>query len=477
MFDYDKLHCDFVAPAKSLIIAPAGYGKTHTIAECLKYMKEHQGIESQLILTHTHAGVASIKEKVAKVSPSCIYHIETISSFAQKYVESFYCGTLPLQDEDGYFPFIIKTAVSLFSKRLIQIIISTTYKGLFVDEYQDCTLSQHNLIMEMANILPTHLLGDPLQGIFSFNDDPLVDLEQGFQEYCKFELPEPWRWKNSNLPLGESLHKIRTQLKAKNAISLRDYNGITFKVAQEIDLYNPRSDYYQAISRLMNVESSLLIIHPESTNLNSRIKLVKTFSNRIYLVEAIDYKDFYSYASMIDQCANTTFYSSFYQIGTHIFKISDFNNWFNENGCKRKTDPNARLKIEPIRYLIEACSINYSPKVFLQLIIALNKDLNIPCYRKELYFELIKAMKNSILNHTTVNMAMKDIRNIKRKVGRKIIGKCIGTTLLTKGLEFDTVVVLNAHKFTDSKNLYVALTRASKRLIVFANNNILAPCK
>ena len=72
---------------------------------------------------------------------------------------------------------------------------------------------------------------------------------------------------------------------------------------------------------------------------------------------------------------------------------------------------------------------------------------------------------------------MKEIRNVKRRVGRKVKGKSIGTTLLTKRLEFDTFVVLDVQKFTDSKNLYVALTRASKRLIVFANNNILSPYK
>jgi len=70
---------------------------------------------------------------------------------------------------------------------------------------------------------------------------------------------------------------------------------------------------------------------------------------------------------------------------------------------------------------------------------------------------------------------MKNIRNVKRRMGRKIKGKCIGTTLLTKGLEFDTVAILNAHEFDCPKNLYVALTRSSKRLIVFTNNKVLSP--
>ena len=51
----------FVDGKKTLLIAPAGYGKTHTIVQCLNYASG-----KQLILTHTHAGVASIKEKVKK---------------------------------------------------------------------------------------------------------------------------------------------------------------------------------------------------------------------------------------------------------------------------------------------------------------------------------------------------------------------------------------------------------------------------
>ena len=50
----------------------------------------------------------------------------------------------------------------------------------------------------------------------------------------------------------------------------------------------------------------------------------------------------------------------------------------------------------------------------------------------------------------------------------------MGTTLLTKGLEFDTVAVLDAHKFKNPENFYVAITRASKKLVIFKNNKILS---
>ena len=70
---------------------------------------------------------------------------------------------------------------------------------------------------------------------------------------------------------------------------------------------------------------------------------------------------------------------------------------------------------------------------------------------------------------------MENRRNKLRRVGRKVFGRCLGTTLLTKGLEFENVVVLNAHEFKCPKHLYVALTRASKRLVVISEKHTLQP--
>ena len=90
MNDYINLCRDFISKRKSLLIAPAGCGKTYTIAECLKYT---EGLH--LILTHTHAGVASLKEKIKeKGITTDKYRVETIDSYAQKYVNAFTVKTM-----------------------------------------------------------------------------------------------------------------------------------------------------------------------------------------------------------------------------------------------------------------------------------------------------------------------------------------------------------------------------------------------
>ena len=93
-------------------------------------------------------------------------------------------------------------------------------------------------------------------------------------------------------------------------------------------------------------------------------------------------------------------------------------------------------------------------------------------------YSLLKSILDCLCaeNTESVYKAMINQRNRIRRVGRKVEGKCLGTTALTKGLEFDTVAILDAHNYTCPKNLYVALTRASKKLIIFTKNKMLS-CK
>ena len=65
-------------------------------------------------------------------------------------------------------------------------------------------------------------------------------------------------------------------------------------------------------------------------------------------------------------------------------------------------------------------------------------------------------------------------RNLARVRGRELYGKVISTTLLTKGLEADTVVLVRpSDLFNDDnglKHLYVALTRAIKDIVLIDYN-------
>jgi len=457
----------FVNHPKSLIIAPAGYGKTYTIAKSLSFTKG-----TQLILTHTNAGVASIKYKLRELNIHEKYSVETISGFAQKYVHAFLPLTkIPEQDTPVYFPFIIEEANKLFKIKLIRKIITTNYSGLFVDEYQDCTISQHNLINTLVEIIPTHILGDPLQGIFDFNNEELVNFERDLSSFTVTGTLEiPWRWKNANIELGVDLKLIREKLEKGEGVNLDETKNIEKYIVNEVDLYTHNKFYNRKLWNIIGNEHSLLLIYPQSHNINGRLKVIKTFGNILSLVEAMDGPEFYKFSKMIDSSTTDTIYSTIHYLSESLFSKSIINNWFGTKALKHKRDENDKVIIRPIEYSFEELQKNISLYHIAKLLKLICKLPNNKCYRKELFNDLCKATEIAWFQKQSVYDAMSKIRNSKRHVGKSILGKNIGTTLLTKGLEFDTVVILDAQKINCPKNFYVAVTRATKRLVIFTNN-------
>ncbi len=90
-------------------------------------------------------------------------------------------------------------------------ILRASYSGVYVDEYQDCTIEQHELIVALAEVLPCRILGDPLQGIFSFRNNVLADWEKDIAPAFDRlpDLSTPWRWVGKSPKLGRWLMQVR----------------------------------------------------------------------------------------------------------------------------------------------------------------------------------------------------------------------------------------------------------------------------
>jgi DNA helicase-2/ATP-dependent DNA helicase PcrA len=66
------------------------------------------------------------------------------------------------------------------------------------------------------------------------------------------------------------------------------------------------------------------------------------------------------------------------------------------------------------------------------------------------------------------------VREQNRLQGRPLPRRAVGSTLLLKGLEAEVAVILDADAL-DARNLYVAMTRGSKRVLVCARSHSLRP--
>ena len=67
-------------------------------------------------------------------------------------------------------------------------------------------------------------------------------------------------------------------------------------------------------------------------------------------------------------------------------------------------------------------------------------------------------------------------RERNRHRGRSIARRSVGSTLLLKGLEADVAVVLHPELMT-AQNLYVALTRGARNVVVCSPTPILTPVR
>jgi len=468
---------NFVNGNKTKIIAPAGYGKTHFTSDCIQYAYEHN-LGKQLILTHTHAGIASIKEKLSKNNiPVSAYRVETICGYAQKYVFSFIDhSTIPEQNSNDFYTFIIEQAIGLFGKKSIQKIIQSTYKGIFIDEYQDCTKNQHAMLMKLKDVIPLHILGDPMQGIFNFNDIPLVDFNTDLNDFDNSagELDIPWRWhlEGNNINLGNDLKSIRQQLLLNNNITLGIYQNVITKTITGTIYDNP--SYKNQLYAALNDSNVLLIAHGQIDQRKNLRRALGT-SCGIQLLEAIDDKHFYSIANDIDVLLTSSKqFSKFISIAGKLFAHTDINVWFNNNGLvKKRTQIDKQISESILPFVTKLLSNSASYNDLYQLFYKLKNTFHFNCWRADLLWSVIVVLQNAASNNIEAKKAMYEHKNHIRIIGRKIYGRCIGTTLLTKGLEFDNVVILDAQNFTDKKNFYVAITRACKKLTIFTTNTTL----
>lgn len=484
---------DFIECKRGLLIAPAGHGKTTAIAECLLQCPEES---CQLILTHTHAGIASLRAKfMSKNIPTAKYQLETITGFAQRYVLGFLgVSALPDETDNSYFDEAVGKCHILLRSELVQTVIKTSYNGVFVDEYQDCTLDQHRMILELAKNLPLHLLGDPLQGIFSFETKPLVDFDRDLESFSRFNnLDYPWRWKNTNHALGQEILCIRECLGRHEAIELTDNPKSGLYI---VPIGSDVRDNYKILSKQVrtHMSNSMLIICPSykeqykygktipKGNLKDRISIKQAidYQNEFIILDAIDSSDYYSSAKKIDKFIEQCSKGNRIKRVAHLYELLEdlhFNktglsDWISkkDNRIKDRKAKNAAIA-KNLKEKFSAFESNPTLTGLDELLSFIFSLPNIKCYHRSFYTAIRRSIHIAATNGTTIFEAMKMFRSRIRHQGRRIEGKCIGTTLLTKGLEFDTVIIWNAHKFEDEKNFYVAISRACKNLIILTETD------
>ncbi|HAU0791184.1 TPA: AAA family ATPase [Legionella pneumophila] len=458
------------------IIAPAGCGKTHLIAETLRRNPTSKPV---LVLTHTNAGVASLRSKLDRLKVSSSgYRLLTIDGWAIRLASSFptrsgiSADTLNLINAGRDYPLIRAAACKLLKEQHLNDILRASYSNLIVDEYQDCSVYQHAIIYYASQSLKTCVLGDPLQAIFNFGNDKLADWDKHVCQHFPIhtELNMPWRWINAGCEsLGRWLLDVRSKLLLSHPIDL-SLAPLEVQWVQ-LDGNNDHAKLLEASRVKSPVDDGGVLIIGESINPDSRYRIASGVQGAV-TVEAVDLRDLINFARSFKLNSSSA-----------LSELAAF-------AQTLMTNVDKDILITRIQALIKGTikkapnSLEYSAIQFvhyptfsnaIEFLVEINNQPGIRVYRSAILKACIDAMR---LCHNNKNLTFVDavmqIREQNRLLGRALPKRAVGSTLLLKGLEADVAVVLNANTL-DASNLYVAMTRGCRRLIICSNSQILNP--
>lgn len=462
------------------MVAPAGFGKTYLIAESVS-----RSSGRQLVLTHTYAGVNALRRKMRELSVcNTVYHIDTVASWALRLCLSYRRTSgwaIERPADNVKWTALYKACAELLDKQFIRKIVRASYKSLYVDEYQDCSLAQHEIVLKLSRDLPCCVLGDPLQGIFDFAGQRPVDWEHDVTENFEplGQLETPYRWLRAGMPgIGEWLQIVRGKLETGQSIDFSEElpAGVKFKVVNaHADLVRIQSNTCRYFS--CDWLESVIAIHKGTQYYKAKCRvLARMVSGKFSSIEEIEGKALFSFVQKIEGAPNSKkrlkeLVAFAALCMTAVMENLPAATKRGEFVQIRNNTKNPEVARYANAYLADPNSINLSA-----FLIALKGINGVNIFRADLFNRAIGVMRKQA-GHQQLSLAEatekyhSEFRYKGRPVGRR---KLIGTTLLVKGLEFDHGIVLEADSLS-RKELYVALTRSAKSLTIISSTPTLNP--
>lgn len=466
---------DLLSLRRGSIVAPAGCGKTQLIADALQ---RHRGPKPVLILTHTNAGVAALKARLAKAKvPTSTYSLSTIDGWAMRLVGMFPkrsgvdASVLKIVNPGRDYATIKRAALTILKAGHLKKVIQATFSNILVDEYQDCSVSQHEIVCELADGINTCVLGDPMQAIFGFAG-VLVDWDKQVRSVFPQarELDIPWRWRNTGAaPLGEWLLTARRSLMAGKPIDLKTAP----KEVTWIKLDRTSADFeklLEAAGTKSDDKNDSVLVIGDSRRAESRHKIASAVPGAV-TVETVDLRDLVSFAEELDlQAAGALSRIVHFAQGTMTGVggadlLKRVNTILGERSRKKVTD-------------VENAAVSFvkepSYRKVAELLEAIQQEGGVRVYRPLVVRACMLALLRCRNGQINFSEAAIQMREQNRALGRTLPRRAVGSTLLLKGLEAEIAVVLDANAL-DARNLYVAITRGSKGLVICSSEPILLP--
>jgi len=340
---------------------------------------------------------------------------------------------------------------------------------LIVDEYQDCSSMQHDLVCTLARIADAELivLGDPLQAIYDFPGDPVIEWEE-VADLPEFAIDvEPWRWREHNHALGQELLALRQVLIDGDPVDLSAYSQIRW-------IQESSDSRRQTAWSISNEGGSIAVLERWG---NTAAALARQLGGRFGMMEELEGTRLLAVADAVDggdglagvialigfakQC-HANLPQQLNQKCNAMQQSGTFPNFTSGNS--------AAPALEPLRSFAEAPS----PKALSAALDGLD-ELGGTRFGKEAWRDFRSAVELwSDDPHAGLRHAVQAVRDRSRVRGRRAEQRTVTRTVLVKGLEYDHCVVNRADELTRCE-LYVALTRARSTVTVLSNDRMITP--
>lgn len=437
------------------VIAPAGYGKTQIIAEIASMGNR------TLILTHTHAGVHAIKNRLKKLSvPTTRFNVDTIAGWSMHYTHAFPKSSgvtegMPVTSEE--WDNLYKGAARIISNNAVNEVIKSSYDRILIDEYQDCSLLQHELAISLSGVVPTIIFGDSMQGIFEFAGATLSWKDDIFRYFpLATELITPHRWLETNPKLGQWISETRKKLIAGEKIDLQD-ERIDFRLS------NNAFDMGVLFDGLDTKEGDFAAIH---CNKKICYRLAHASRGGFQAIEEMALIRLNKFAEDWDKANDKLGRKS---VLAELFSDS-FNRRLLDDG-ETETEADSILSAN-IKKLSESLDGDKYLDATLELMGMCLKHPKWKLYRSGLWRDVERSIRALVAGRfTSMVDATTAVRQQMTHAGRRLPKRTVSTPLLLKGLEFDNVIVPDASHFTSERSaqaklFYVAISRATRSLTI-----------
>lgn len=447
-----------------LVIAPAGFGKTEDIVSQTKKILSEKMV---LILTHTNIGVEEILNRLKSQSiDNNKVNVMTIASFSLKYIKCFPIISGYVDNQESFDKEIYKKMSILLDNKHVKEIIQNTYSYIFVDEYQDCNILQHQMIKKICEILDYKIYGDPLQSLFNFDGDAISFKEIINKDYKLVgALNYPWRWEKYNKHLGKWIFNIRKKILNNEEIKLLSISNYISFIKTDNLINTIRQVGYNYISK--NISNVILTRLEHET-----ISVTKQFAGKYKMQDDIECKLLKEFCKKINLKEKKHILVELFKIikssysGTSIVKnVIDKINAFDYNLRNLRTNKDL---IKMIEDFINCDTINFN--ILMEIISYIESIDKINKYR----YDLINILKKLLINLSENNdqNVIELLHLITSNRNQTKFKYTISRVLLVKGLQFDNVIIISPEKMT-KEEFYVAISRATKSITIISEVSLL----